>query len=324
MSEPVSTKVLVYEPNVEARQSLRTVLESQSLKGLRVDELSRFVRFLETKLDLGGLFFGAVKGEELALSETLKTIRRERPELPVFVRLDVEDGLSIPDLEENCCCVYFKPGDISFVTTIQKRIFSRDYPLELVRMLQTETQEILASVFPEFLIEVDTPFLSNDKLLFGEIVSFIRVEGGWCRGYMLLEAREEALLRLLKSGAVPRTSTGDSGDENFRRANSLLTEISNLTWGRVKSWFDKRNAGLESAGYRAELPCIINNGRRYLSFGSDEAKLCFTYICMDPQMRVEPLVLQQRLIFHLKWRPDQRESDARVASLVNDGSVVFL
>ena len=41
-------------------------------------------------------------------------------------------------------------------------------------------------------------------------------------------------------------------------------------------------------------------------------------------MRVEPLVLQQRLIFHLKWRPDQRDNDAHVESLVNDGSVVFL
>ena len=41
-------------------------------------------------------------------------------------------------------------------------------------------------------------------------------------------------------------------------------------------------------------------------------------------MRVEPLVLQQRLIFHLKWRPDQREADAQIESLVNEGVLVFL
>jgi hypothetical protein len=45
---------------------------------------------------------------------------------------------------------------------------------------------------------------------------------------------------------------------------------------------------------------------------------------MDPQMRVEPLVLQQRLIFHLRWKPEELGSDAQVDALVNDGSVVFL
>ena len=88
---------------------------------------------------------------------------------------------------------------------------------------------------------VDTPFLSHDKLLFGEIVSFVRLEGGWCRGYVLFEAREEALWRLLQSGAIPGTESGRNQDADFRRTNSLLTEISNLSWGRLKSWFERQD-----------------------------------------------------------------------------------
>ena len=61
-----------------------------------------------------------------------------------------------------------------------------------------------------------------------------------------------------------------------------------------------------------------------MTFGSDEAKLCFTYVCLDPKMRVEPLVLQQRLIFHLKWRPEERRTDDGIDALINDGAVVFL
>ena len=127
-----------------------------------------------------------------------------------------------------------------------------------------------------------------------------------------------------KAGQFPGTESGRSQDADFRRANSLLTEISNLSWGRLKSWFERQDIADEPERFRSELPCIINNERRYLSFGSDDAKLCFTYICLDPQMRVEPLVLQQRLIFHLKWRPDQREADAQIESLVNEGALVFL
>ncbi|MEC8050991.1 MAG: hypothetical protein VX210_09390 [Myxococcota bacterium] len=324
MTDSVSTKVLVYEPNVEERQPLRAALEAHHLQGLRVDELPRFLRFLENKIDLGGLFIGAARGEEDVLLDTLKTLKRERPELPVFVRLELESGISIPGLEDYCCCVYFKPGDRSFVNTVQRRIFSRSYPCELVRTVQDETRKVLGSVFPDLMVEVDTPFLSHDKLLFGEIVSFVRLEGGWCRGYMLFEAREEALWRLLQSGVIPGTEAGRNQDADFRRANSLLTEISNLSWGRLKSWFEKQDIADEPERFRSELPCIINNERRYLSFGSDDAKLCFTYVCLDPKMRVEPLVLQQRLIFHLKWRPDQREADAKIESLVNEGTLVFL
>ena len=241
MTDSVSTKVLVYEPNVEERQPLRDALEAQHLQGLRVDELSRFLRFLESKIDLGGLFIGAARGEEEVLLDTLKTLRRERPELPVFVRLELESGISIPGIEDYCCCVYFKPGDRSFISTVQRRIFSRSYPCELVRTVQDETRKVLGSVFPDLIVEVDTPFLSHDKLLFGEIVSFVRLEGGWCRGYMLFEAREEALWRLLQSGVIPGTESGRSLDADFRRANSLLTEISNLSWGRLKSWFERQD-----------------------------------------------------------------------------------
>ena len=67
MTDSVSTKVLVYDPNVEERQPLRDALEAQHLQGLRVDELSRFLRFLESKIDLGGLFIGAARGEEEVL-----------------------------------------------------------------------------------------------------------------------------------------------------------------------------------------------------------------------------------------------------------------
>jgi len=324
VSNSVSTKVLVYEPNPAERDPLRLALEKHNLKGLRVDDLGRFIRFLETKLDLGGLFLGAASGQEEELLSTLKVIRKERPELPVFVRLEMREGISIPNVEDYCCCVYFKPGDGSFASTIQRRIFSRDYPVELVRTVQTETQEVLSAVFPELLVEVDTPFLSHDNLLFGEIVSFIRVEGGWCRGYMLFEAREEALWRMLESGALPGARVGRGPDEDFRRANELLSDLANLSWGRLKTWLDRQDVASRPERFRSELPCIINNERRFLNFGSDAAKLCFTYVCMDPQMRVEPLVLQQRLIFHLRWKPEELGSDAQVDALVNDGSVVFL
>ncbi len=324
LEEELQTKVLVYEPDEGQRHVLRENLEAQGLLGLRVDVLSRFLRFLESKVDLGGLFLATVSGQEEELLETLKAIRFDRPELPVFVRVNLEQNSAIAGLESLCCGIYVSAADKGFASLVQTRVFSRVYPLDLVRTVQKETQSVLGSVFPNLSIEVDTPFISHDKILFGEILSFVRIEGGWCRGYMVLEAREEALWRLMQSGALPGATVGRSTDADFRRANSLLTEILNLSWGRLKGWFDNQDRPAEPERFRSELPCIINNGRRYMTFGSDAAKLCFTYVCLDPKMRVEPLVLQQRLIFHLKWRPEEREQDDQVDALINDGEVVFL
>ena len=49
MTDSISTKVLVYEPNVEERQPLRDALEAHHLQGLRVDELPDFYGFLKIK-----------------------------------------------------------------------------------------------------------------------------------------------------------------------------------------------------------------------------------------------------------------------------------
>ena len=164
----------------------------------------RFLRFLESKIDLGGLFIGAARGEEDVLLDTLKTLKTRAPGTTGIrsARARVGD-LQSPASRITAAAFTSSRETAALLAQSRGGYFSRSYPCELVRTVQDETRKkSLGSVFPDLMVEVDTPFLSHDKLLFGEIVSFVRTlkEGVVPRLYALRSSRRSLVATASKRG----------------------------------------------------------------------------------------------------------------------------
>jgi hypothetical protein len=132
-------------------------------------------------------------------------------------------------------------------------------------------------------------------VIFGEVLSLIQLESAWCRGYMMLQAEEAALMSLPVEGA------GEDGAD-FRGGNSLLSELTNLIWGSFKNRFIGTVAA--SPAHHVQVPLIVNLEHRYMSFGTRDPQLCFRYTLTraDGQRRV---TLLQRFVFNINWLPEQ-------------------
>ena len=68
---------------------------------------------------------------------------------------------------------------------------------------------------------------------------------------------------------------------------------------------------------------MINHSRNYISFGTDDPKLCFKYV-LSREGDEHPTVIFQKFAFHLKWEPEAMESGIQqVNDMVEDGGLVF-
>ncbi len=135
----------------------------------------------------------------------------------------------------------------------------------------------------------------------------------------MLQTEEEALMHCVKSG---RTFVNPEEAYDFRNLNGLLGEITNLIWGAIKNRY---LSSVREGVYLSQVPIIINNLHRYISFGSDNPQLCFKYTVVDPNdPAFRPLVLQQKFVFNLNWSPEEfSENLTSVDELVSSGELEF-
>jgi hypothetical protein len=230
---------------------------------------------------------------------------------------------SLDDLPDRDRLLYSAAYTIDTISKLQavieEFIFSRSYPNALVRGITEIAIPALESQFKSMQVEVEAPYLVRDRLIFGEIFTLIPLESSWCRGYMMLQTEEEALMHHVKAG---RTFINPEESYDFRILNGLLGELTNLIWGAIKNRY---LSSVREGIYLSQVPIIINNLHRYISFGSDNPQLCFKYTVSDPNdPTFRPLVLQQKFVFNLNWSPEEfSENLTSVDELVSSGELEF-
>ena len=314
----VVSKVLILEDHKPSRDAIRTFCEGHKLVTLRA-HAEHVMAVLRSNVDLGGIFLaesfdGKAQGG-IALARRIHLIR---PELPIFLRRETQGDFADLSEEEQ------KPFSAAYVVhhmealepAIDRTIFSLTYPNALVRGITEITKAALESQFKAMDTQVDTPYVVKDRLIFGEIYTLIPVEGSWCRGYMMLQADELALMRLVKDD---KTHVDPQGAADFRNLNGLLGEITNLIWGAFKNRYFTDTA---KPAYAGQVPIVINHLHRYISFGSDNPQLCFKYTLTDKVDPARSMQIHQRFVFNLNWSPeDFSENMVSVADLVESGEL---
>jgi hypothetical protein len=313
------SKVLVLDSSDACRDSLKLFCDANGLVGLKVQD-GHVMSVLKSNVDLGGIFlseayFGSVDGG-IALA---REIHRIRPELPIFLRWEEANRWEqLSERDRKLFNAAYLIGEVDGLRdVIDHCIFSLLYPNVLVRGIAELTRSALESQFKDMHIDVETPYLVRDRLIFGEIFTLIPLESSWCRGYMMLQAEEESLLQLVEA---ERTHINVDGVGDFRNLNNLLGEITNLIWGAFKNRYVSHT---ENKAPLSQVPIVINHQHRYISFGSEDAQLCFKYTLTDKNSdEALSLTIYQRFIFNLSWSPDDfEENQASVESLFDSGEL---
>jgi hypothetical protein len=315
MSTSVSSKVLVLDDGIEQAHVIKAFCDENNLVALKVSKNS-LMSVLQSNIDLGAILYSEEYGDspednaEIALE-----IHRHRPELPIILRR--ESGATLDDIAGSVrhafCAAYVSSDMESLRKVIDEYLFSLVYPNALVRGISEITVTVLASQFKSQAIFLDTPYIVRDRVIFGEVFSLIPLESSWCRGYMMLQTEEEPILEMLG-----RYNPSDA-DTNFRAVNSLLGEITNLIWGSFKNRYI--GDATASSGSQIQVPLVVNHKHKYISFGTENPKLCFLYTLVDENTG-RTVKLYQRFIFNLNWSPeDFREITHDVAELVDSGEL---
>ena len=315
MTDQLISKVLVLDNSPEHVNAIKHFCDDNNLIGLKVQK-NRLMSVLHSNIDLGAILFSATYGaspEENA--EIAMRIHTLRPELPIILRR--EDAATLDDIPETrrrvFCGAYTTDDMTALSQIIDEYIFSQVYPNELVRGISEITEDVLASQFKHMTTTWATPYIIRDKVIFGEVFSLIPLESAWCRGYMMLQTEEQAILDVLDA-------YGDKTDAaNFRDVNSLLGEVTNLIWGAFKNRYIG-DAGAASAS-RVQVPLIVNHKHRFISFGSENPQLCFFYTLTDENSG-KTIKLYQRFVFNLCWTPEEfKEISHDASELVDSGEL---
>ncbi len=317
----IVSKVLVLDSDAACVDSIKAFCDDNDLVGLKVLP-DNVMAVLRSNLDLGAILLSENYANNPQGGTVLaRKIRAVRPELPIFLRREGIDNLDdLPERDRSLFSASYTVASIAKLqTAISEFIFSRSYPNALVRGISEIAIPALQSQFKSMQVEVEAPYLVRDRLIFGEIFTLIPLESSWCRGYMMLQTEEEAMMHLVKSR---RTFVNPDEAYDFRNLNGLLGEITNLIWGAIKNRY---LSSVSDGAYLSQVPIIINHLHRYISFGSDNPQLCFKYTVSDPNdASVRPLVLQQKFVFNLSWSPeDFSENVASVDELVSSGELEF-
>lgn len=315
----VISKVLVLDSDPDCQQAIKEFCASHQLSPLRVNR-GNLLTVLRSNVDLGAILIAERIGDDPhAGIELGRQVHHLRPELPIFLRREAQDGLDDLSLADRSAFMagYTLDSIVKLEPVIQDSIFCQYYPNALVRGITDITQTALRSQFQGLELHIDTPYIVRDRLLYGEIFTLIPIESPWCRGYMSLQAVEANLQQLVKAD---HTHIAAADGDDFRNLNGLLGEITNLIWGAFKNRYGR----LESSGpLLAQVPIIINHLHRYISFGSSDPQLCFRCTLTSPaNPAMNPIVIYQRFIFNLSWRPeDFMENQTSVDNLVSTGEL---
>jgi hypothetical protein len=303
MTENLVSKILVLDNSPAHTEAIKQFCDNNNLVGLKVRK-SRLVSVLKSNIDLGAILYSENYGsspEESA--EIALKIHDVRPELPIILRRDGEANLDgLPEGMRRAFCAAYTTTDMAALRkVIDEYIFSLVYPNALVRGISEITASVLTSQFKNSTTRWDTPYIVRDRVIFGEVFSLIPLESTWCRGYMMLQTEEDAILGILNQNPL-------FPESGFRDVNSVLGEITNLVWGSFKSRYI--GDATASSGSQIQVPLIVNHKHKYISFGTENPQLCFLYTLNDEGSE-RPVKIYQRFIFNLSWSPDDFKEVAR-------------
>jgi len=314
MTDKLVSKVLILDESVEASHAIKQFCDDNNLVGLKVRK-NRLMAVLKSNIDLGAILYSENYGhtpEENA--DIVLRIHAIRPELPIILRRDHEATLEgVNESLKRAFCAAYTLSDMSgFQKVIGEYIFSLVYPNALVRGISEITENVLTSQFKQISVRWDTPYIVRDRIIFGEVFSLIPIESAWCRGYMMLQTEEDAILGILNDDPSFPLST-------FRDVNSLLGEITNLIWGGFKNRFIGDEA--RAAATTIQVPLIVNHKHKYVSFGTENPQLCFFYTLSD-EASGKSIKIYQRFVFNLSWSPeDFKEIVPDTSELVESGEL---
>jgi hypothetical protein len=311
---PVS-KILVLDHNPIHAPRIKTFCEEHHLVPLKVRKGS-VMSVLRTNIDLGGILFSEDYGD--SPEETARIameIHVARPELPIIIRRQTCATLTdLPEHVQSAFCGAYVASDMEALSrVIEEYIFCLIYPNALLRGITEIIHKVLAGQFAKLTISMDTPYIVNDRVIFGELFSLIQLESSWCRGYMMLQSEEDVLLALLEGNALSGSAA------SFRRVNDLLSETTNLIWGAFKNRYigDERAAGVS----QVQIPIVVNHKHKYISFGTENPQLCFRFTLTDVDTG-NSATLHARFIFNLNWSPEEfKEITHDAVDLVESGEL---
>jgi len=317
----IVSKVLVLDDASAHFDSMKAFYEECGLIGIRPQQtgVASVMSILKSNVDLGGIMlyenFGGKAGQGLELA---REIHESRPELPIFLRRDAV--ASVAGLSEKDAgmfrCAYTLADLQQLRATLDSSIFSRVYPNDLVRGITEFTRTSLESLFANCDIDIETPYLVKDRIIYGEVFTMISIESNWCRGYMMFQASEDAVLDLVRRAA------GSGGETwTFRELNNVLGELTNLVWGSFKNRYVGHNDS-QAGQNQTQVPIIINHRSGYISFGSEDPQLCFKYVLRERNTPdAAPVPIYQRFVFNLNWSPEAFKENPTVESLVDSGEL---
>lgn len=310
LDNTITSKVLVLDRDTDCYATIKSFCERHHLVGLKAHE-EHVMAVLRSNVDLGGIMLSeslAGLGEGGGGLGLARRIREVRPELPIFLRRRRESAdTPLAERDSELFSAVYRIEDIdALAPAVAASIFSQRYPNALVRGIAEISRMVLERQFPGMSVEIEQPYLVRDRIIFGEVFTLIPLESSWCRGYMMLQAEQKTLQALAPE---------ESGD--FRNLNNALGELTNLIWGWFKNRFINQSQPIQQL---SQVPIIINHQHRYISFGSEDAQLCFKYLLRKGDD--VPLVLLQRFIFNLSWSPeDFSENQISVEDLFESGEL---
>ncbi len=316
MNEELSlnSKVLTFDTDISVLPKLKKIFEKNNLTGLRsIGDLEIIDVILSKNIHLGALFVNN-QGNYIELAEKLKLIR---PELPLFLRLEnKEDEKEIPSDKPHLFDGFFHISEAEKLSKLlTSHIFILKYPAEMIKQIQEFSVRSIESLVRGMEIHTPAPTLIRDKIIYGEVVSLIPVNTSWCRGYMMVQVDMENLHSVLRqSGKNP-----DYSKEPELSIPPMIGELTNLMWGGFKNVFIK-DGFYDSTGLDIQVPIIINNKSKNISFGGNTPQLCFEYILKDQLSLSQEARIIQKFIFNLNWNPEAVE-EFDFSSMVQEGTI---
>lgn len=308
----IVAKVLVLDDESEA---LRHFCEQANLARIRPQRhgAAGVLGVLKSNVDLGGILIGeGYLGDPESTFALAAEIRKQRPELPIFLRRSDESVELGPRVASMFRQSYTLDRLDELSQGLSSHIFSRIYPNSIARGIREISINALSSIFRRFDVDAEAPYLVFDRIIHGEVFTLIGIEADWCRGYMTWQGRADNLNRLVQVEYPEVTNS-------FREINQYLGELTNLVWGGFKNRF----VGSGGDPSRTQVPIIINTLERFISFGSEDPQLCFKFNLTpkDPADGLAPISLYQRFVFNLSWKPEDFREAATVDSLVASGEL---
>lgn len=320
----VHSKVILHEDKNTSPAKLKQFFLDNNLIGYKAINYKNILEVMETNIDLGAIFISQSGNTEGKGSGVIvKKIHSLRPELPIFLSVaDTEELEIVPDdIKSLCAGVYIRGDFDTLKKMIDTYIFNMFYPSDIIRSMIELTEEVIPSVLLDCDLVSEAPYLVRDRIIYGKLFSLIPLESHWCRGYMMMQADEEPLVNMVKAGNTHFSS--NKPDIGFREVNGIMSELTNLIWGKFKTKFYREEETRNL--YNIQVPIIVNHMRKYITFGSETPQLCFHYTLKEKSNHFEPLSLYQKFIFHLNWNPEKyNETESEeMRYLIKEGGLVL-